>query len=296
MKSMTGFGCGNAANEKGAFTVEIKAVNSRFLEINMKGNYVSPELENYVKKLIKEKVQRGKLYVSLSFAPAENGQDTNVTIDRNLLQSYMIALNEIRHMDGIKNNKVTISDLLSLPDSFLHVSTKPMPDSELQPLLEEALIMALNQLDDMRVKEGSNLASDLQKRIEFLYGKLDVLKSMQDKVVDDYKTRLQERIIDMLKKVDADIDESRLLQEVAIYSEKTDFTEELVRLESHLKQFSDTFNHKEPVGRRLDFLLQEMNREINTTASKANDIKVIDCVIIVKTELEKMREQVQNIE
>ena len=296
MKSMTGFGCGNAANEKGAFTVEIKAVNSRFLEINMKGNYVSPELENYVKKLIKEKVQRGKLYVSLSFAPAENGQDTNVTIDRNLLQSYMIALNEIRHMDGIKNNKVTISDLLSLPDSFLHVSTKPMSDSELQPLLEEALIMALNQLDDMRVKEGSNLASDLQKRIEFLYGKLDVLKSMQDKVVDDYKTRLQERIIDMLKKVDADIDESRLLQEVAIYSEKTDFTEELVRLESHLKQFSDTFNHKEPVGRRLDFLLQEMNREINTTASKANDIKVIDCVIIVKTELEKMREQVQNIE
>lgn len=293
---MTGFGCGNAANEKGAFTVEIKAVNSRFLEINMKGNYVSPELENYVKKLIKEKVQRGKLYVSLSFAPAENGQDTNVTIDRNLLQSYMIALNEIRHMDGIKNNKVTISDLLSLPDSFLHVSTKPMPDSELQPLLEEALIMALNQLDDMRVKEGSNLASDLQKRIEFLYRKLDVLKSMQDKVVDDYKTRLQERIIDMLKKVDADIDESRLLQEVAIYSEKTDFTEELVRLESHLKQFSDTFNHKEPVGRRLDFLLQEMNREINTTASKANDIKVIDCVIIVKTELEKMREQVQNIE
>lgn len=293
---MTGFGCGNAANEKGAFTVEIKAVNSRFLEINMKGNYVSPELENYVKKLIKEKVQRGKLYVSLSFAPAENGQDTNVTIDRNLLQSYMIALNEIRHMDGIKNNKVTISDLLSLPDSFLHVSTKSMPDSELQPLLEEALIMALNQLDDMRVKEGSNLASDLQKRIEFLYGKLDVLKSMQDKVVDDYKTRLQERIIDMLKKVDADIDESRLLQEVAIYSEKTDFTEELVRLESHLKQFSDTFNHKEPVGRRLDFLLQEMNREINTTASKANDIKVIDCVIIVKTELEKMREQVQNIE
>ena len=293
---MTGFGCGNAANEKGAFTVEIKAVNSRFLEINMKGNYVSPELENYVKKLIKEKVQRGKLYVSLSFAPAENGQDTNVTIDRNLLQSYMIALNEIRHMDGIKNNKVTISDLLSLPDSFLHVSTKPMPDSELQPLLEEALIMALNQLDDMRVKEGSNLASDLQKRIEFLYRKLDVLKSMQDKVVDDYKTRLQERIIDMLKKVDAEIDESRLLQEVAIYSEKTDFTEELVRLESHLKQFSDTFNHKEPVGRRLDFLLQEMNREINTTASKANDIKVIDCVIIVKTELEKMREQVQNIE
>ncbi len=293
---MTGFGCGNAANEKGAFTVELKAVNSRFLEINMKGNYVSPELENYVKKLIKEKVQRGKLYVSLSFAPAENGQDTNVTIDRNLLQSYMIALNEIRHMDGIKNNKVTISDLLSLPDSFLHVSTKPMPDSELEPLLEEALIMALNQLDDMRVKEGSNLASDLQKRIEFLYGKLDVLKSMQDKVVDDYKTRLQERIIDMLKKVDADIDESRLLQEVAIYSEKTDFTEELVRLESHLKQFSDTFNHKEPVGRRLDFLLQEMNREINTTASKANDIKVIDCVIIVKTELEKMREQVQNIE
>ena len=293
---MTGFGCGNAANEKGAFTVEVKAVNSRFLEINMKGNYVSPELENYVKKLIKEKVQRGKLYVSLSFAPAENGQDTNVTIDRNLLQSYMIALNEIRHMDGIKNNKVTISDLLSLPDSFLHVSTKPMSDSELQPLLEEALIMALNQLDDMRVKEGSNLASDLQKRIEFLYGKLDVLKSMQDKVVDDYKTRLQERIIDMLKKVDAEIDESRLLQEVAIYSEKTDFTEELVRLESHLKQFSDTFNHKEPVGRRLDFLLQEMNREINTTASKANNIKVIDCVIIVKTELEKMREQVQNIE
>lgn len=296
MKSMTGFGCCVMSGEKGTIRIEIKAVNSRFLELNVKSNHISPLLEDEARKLIKERVCRGKLYVTLSFEPFTDGQEIHVSTDKNLLSSYLEALTTIRHMSDVKNKKITLSDLLLLPEPFLHVGIEPVSDNELQPLFREVVLNALQQLDDMRIKEGKNLEKDLRGRISFLLEKLDFLKSMQFKVLDDYKTRLKAKMIEICKTVDEKIDETRFLQEVALYADKTDFTEELVRFESHLKQFSDALNCTEPVGRRLDFILQEINREVNTTASKTNDIAVVDCVIIVKTELEKIREQVQNIE
>lgn len=202
----------------------------------------------------------------------------------------------LRHKDEIRCRKPSVSDLLSLPTPFLHVAIESITDEELISLAREAVFAALAGVNEMRRREGENLAADLNKRIDLLREKLLYLKSKQNIIVEDYEKRLRSRMIKLLEDSGNAWDETRLLQEVAVYSEKTDYTEELTRFESHLNQFAVALDSTEPIGRKLDFLLQEINREINTTASKANDISVIDCVIIIKTELEKIREQVQNIE
>lgn len=155
---------------------------------------------------------------------------------------------------------------------------------------------AIEGLLTMRRTEGENLKKDLEKRLSFLEEKRQFLLSKQDVAVKEYEERLKARIDKALEGRDAETDEDRVLQEVAIYSEKVDYTEEVVRLGSHLSQFRQILDSDGPIGRKLDFLLQEINREVNTTASKASDTEVVDCVIIIKTELEKLREQVQNIE
>lgn len=202
----------------------------------------------------------------------------------------------LRHKDGIRCRKPSVSDLLSLSTPFLHVAIESITDEELISLAREAVSAALAGVNEMRRREGENLAADLNKRIDLLREKLLYLESKQNIIVEDYEKRLRSRMIKLLEDSGNAWDETRLLQEVAVYSEKTDYTEELTRFESHLNQFAAALDSTEPIGRKLDFLLQEINREINTTASKANDISVIDCVIIIKTELEKIREQVQNIE
>lgn len=202
----------------------------------------------------------------------------------------------LRHKDEIRCRKPSVSDLLLLPTPFLHVAIESITDEELISLARKAVSAALAGVNEMRRREGENLAADLNKRIDLLKEKLLYLKSKQNIIVEDYEKRLRSRMIKLLEDSGSAWDETRLLQEVAVYSEKTDYTEELTRFESHLNQFAAALNSMEPIGRKLDFLLQEINREINTTASKANDISVIDCVIIIKTELEKIREQVQNIE
>ena len=275
MKSMTGFGHGTATGTKGIVTAEIKTVNNRFLELNIRTDHFSAAAEESIKSLIKEQVHRGKIYVNLTFTSDGSRKNIHVSLDEDLLSAYLDVFHMLRHKDGIRCRKPSVSDLLSLPAPFLHVAIESITDEELISLAREA---------------------DLNKRIDLLREKLLYLKSKQNIIVEDYEKRLRSRMIKLLEDSGNAWDETRLLQEVAVYSEKTDYTEELTRFESHLNQFAAALDSTEPIGRKLDFLLQEINREINTTASKANDISVIDCVIIIKTELEKIREQVQNIE
>ena len=270
MKSMTGFGHGTATGTKGIVTAEIKTVNNRFLELNIRNDNFSAAAEESIKSLIKEQV--------------------HVSLDEDLLSAYLDVFHMLRHKDGIRCRKPSVSDLLSLPAPFLHVAIESITDEELISLAREAVSAALAGVNEMRRREGENLAADLNKRIDLLREKLLYLKSKQNIIVEDYEKRLRSRMIKLLEDSGNAWDETRLLQEVA------DYTEELTRFESHLNQFAAALDSTEPIGRKLDFLLQEINREINTTASKANDISVIDCVIIIKTELEKIREQVQNIE
>ena len=303
MKSMTGFGHGTATGTKGIVTAEIKTVNNRFLELNIHTDHFSAAAEESIKSLIKEQVHRGKIYVNLTFTSDGSRKNIHVSLDEDLLSAYLDVFHMLRHKDGIRCRKPSVSDLLSLPAPFLHVAIESITDEELISLAREAVSAALAGVNEMRRREGENLAADLNKRaadlnkrIDLLREKLLYLKSKQNIIVEDYEKRLRSRMIKLLEDSGNAWDETRLLQEVAVYSEKTDYTEELTRFESHLNQFAAALDSTEPIGRKLDFLLQEINREINTTASKANDISVIDCVIIIKTELEKIREQVQNIE
>lgn len=296
IKSMTGFGRGSAAGEIGTVTAEIKTVNSRFLEMNLRTDSVSAAAEEAAKQLIKASLARGKTYIALNFTPAEGRSPARVTVEEGLLDAYIAALETAGKRKGVKKKKLEMGDLLRVPVPWLRVSGDTVPDEALIPLVEEAVRAALAQLAEMRLREGGNLAADVSARLDLLEEKLAFLRSVQDRAAEQYETRLRERIETLLEKVNVKADEGRILEEVAILSEKTDYTEEVVRFGSHLKQFRAALSGDGPVGRKLDFLLQELNREANTTASKASDLGVVDCVIVIKTELEKIREQIQNME
>ena len=296
MDSMTGFGRGTCENEIGSMTAEIKAVNSRFLEINMHSDHFSAFLEDKAARMVKASLHRGKINIFLSFAPFDTGRKWKVELDKSLLDAYVKALDKARRMKEIRPRRPVISDLLALPEPFLRVQQESISEEDLASLVEKAVEEALQGLLEMRKKEGNNLKQDLLRRLSLLQERREFLLSRQDAACKSHEERLRARIDKMLQDRDIAVDENRILEEVAIFSEKTDYTEEVVRLGSHLQQFVDMMESGEPVGRKLDFLLQEINREVNTTASKASDTEVVDCVIIIKTELEKIREQVQNIE
>lgn len=296
MNSMTGFGRGIGESEIGSVTAEIKAVNSRFLEINIRSDHVPGSLEEIARAAAKKTLSRGKLNIFLSFTPTASAKATRIEVDEGLLSAYLSVLDDISGRKGVKKGKVHVSDLLSLPEPFLTIRKEAATEEEMAPLVKAAMEGALVSLIEMRQREGHNLKVDLKQRLAFLRERLAFLLSRQDLAAKAYEERLRQRMEKILEQMNFEVDEGRILEEVALFSEKTDYTEEVVRFASHLDQFDAMLESEEPIGRKLDFLLQEINREANTTASKASDAEVIDTVIQIKTELEKIREQVQNIE
>ena len=250
MKSMTGFGHGTATGTKGIVTAEIKTVNNRFLELNIHTDHFSAAAEESIKSLIKEQVHRGKIYVNLTFTSDGSRKNIHVSLDEDLLSAYLDVFHMLRHKDGIRCRKPSVSDLLSLPAPFLHVAIESITDEELISLAREAVSAALAGVNEMRRREGENLAADLNKRIDLLREKLLYLKSKQNIIVEDYEKRFRSRMIKLLEDSGNAWDETRLLQEVAVYSEKTDYTEELTRFESHLNQFAAALDSTEPIGRK----------------------------------------------
>ena len=293
--SMTGYGRGVAKSNLGTMTAEIKSVNSRFLELQVRGD-VPAAVENAARTVVKQRLARGKVNLSLAFSPEVSEKHVTVTVNRPLLAAYTAALGEVASRKGIKKETWRLRDLLQLPTPFLSVSEAAVDEALLLPLAEEATGKAVAALIEMRETEGANLAFDLSARLDFLSSKIQGLKASQEDVAARYEARLRERMKKLLGDMSVEIDEARLLQEVAIYAEKTDYTEEIVRFESHIAQFRDMLAAGGEVGRRLDFLLQELNREVNTLGSKAGEGDVINDVLTLKTELEKIREQVQNLE
>ncbi len=294
--SMTGYGRNCVSDAAGTVTLEIKTVNSRFLEINMRSEGVSPAMEELVRNCVKARIVRGKTSVSLKFSAADAGASVRAELNEPLLKAQVEALRQAGELPGIKKGKLTAADLLALPVSWIRVTCDPVSDEVLEPLVRKAADEALAGLMAMREREGRNLVEDLQSRMTFLKEQLQFLKEKQPDIIQQYENRLRTRLQSLLDTMNIQTDEGRILEEVAVYAEKTDFTEEMVRFGSHLDQFCTALQTEGSIGRKLDFLLQELNREINTTASKANDLEVVDCVIRIKTELEKVREQVQNIE
>ncbi len=291
LKSMTGFGSGAAEDDSYRVLIEVKSVNQRYLEIGFHMPHKIDAFAEGMKKKIKEYVSRGKLDVNVSLTEKKD-KTQSVRVDKNLAIAYHKALNEL-------------SDLLHLPrpDDITQVAAFPdiikVEDNEesfegLEAVLAEAMDEALRNLTHMREEEGANLKQDFIDRLERMENMVEKIAGLAPQIVAAYRERLQKTLGELLSA--EEIDQNRIIQETAIYSDRVNFTEEMVRLKSHFAQFRKILESNEPVGRKLDFLIQEMNREINTTASKANNAEAAQIVVDVKSEIEKLREQIQNLE
>ena len=290
IKSMTGFGRSKYEIDGRSYSVEIKSVNHKYSEISIRMPRNLSFLEEKIKKCISSKISRGKIDVQISFV---NMSDKGISINLNkeLAKQYLNAIRDLEEETNIHSN-ISIMDITRLPDVL------NLQNSEDEDLLWQELKCALDQAIDsfveMRKAEGSNIAEDLKQRISLISERTDTISELSTGLVEEYVVKLEERIKELLK-TDV-VDQTRLAQEVVIYSDKCSVQEEITRLKSHIVQFLSMINKDEPVGKNLDFIVQEMNRETNTIGSKANKLDITKLVIEIKTIIEDIREQIQNIE
>ena len=290
IKSMTGFGRGNYENEGREYIVEIKTVNHRYNDISIKLPRSISYLEEKIKKVITEHIKRGKVDVYVTFNNySEKGKD--IKINKDIAKKYITELKELAKDAGINEN-IEVTEITKFPE-VLNIQNNE--DEELiWNELKEPLNNAINELIKMREYEGKKISEDLNSRAEKISSKINEISLASTGLVEEYVVKLEARIKELLK-TDV-IDEARLAQEVVIYADKTSVQEEITRMKSHIAQLHTLLQTNESVGKRLDFLMQELNRETNTIGSKANCLNITNIVIDIKTELEDMREQIQNIE
>ncbi len=291
IKSMTGYGKGEASAEQGVFTVEIRSVNHRYGEVSVRMPRTFISLENEVKRQISANLKRGKIDVTVQWEEAA-GVESVPQLNNALAKGYYDTFSYLSRELGLLN-EVPLSLILSQKGVLRDVSTI-IEDSAFLPQLTQAVGSAIAAIDGMRVREGEALAADLLARRRQIAEWVGQVSERTPSMVVEYKQKLALRLEQLLG--DVELDPVRLAQEVALLADRCDITEELVRLNSHFAQFDEALRLKEPVGRKLDFLMQEMNREVNTIGSKANDAAIATLVIQIKAEMEKMREQVQNVE
>jgi uncharacterized protein (TIGR00255 family) len=289
--SMTGFGRGEANGSGYQFSIELKSVNHRFLEIIVKTPRHLTGFEERIRKTLQGKFQRGRIEVYVNVAETEE-RKRSVKVDNDLALSYDKTLKDL----ALTLHTAYETDIYRLV-SFPEVLSVEEPEIDLDTLwgaCAEALRIASDSFGQMRRIEGEKLTFDLLLRLDLISEYLQLIAQRAPYVVTDYKERLQDRIQTLLGEVE--LDATRLANEVVYFADRASITEELVRFDSHLAQGCDALRRHDSVGRRLDFLVQEMNREINTIGSKANDLKIGQQVVSVKSELEKVREQIQNLE
>lgn len=291
IKSMTGFGQGEAADAGYAVQVEIKSVNHRYLDLFFRIPKQYSQLEETLRTVITGRLARGRVEVTLSVEEFGD-QERIVQINNALLKGYLQALRTIQSELG-SEDKIQLSDILVLP-GLLEVDEPPLDWDNLQQLVAQAANAALDGLEAMREAEGRRLCADLEEKLLQVEKLRADVAGIAPQVVVDYRKRLRERLGELLD--GTTLTEERFLGEVAIFADRCSIDEELVRLASHIQEFKETLKSHASVGRKLDFLIQEMNREVNTIGSKANNVHIAASVVGMKSELEKIREQVQNIE
>lgn len=292
IQSMTGFGRGEAASDGLSLTAEVKSVNSRYLDISLRLPQAIQEKELKIKELLQQRVSRGKLTVNLRLDQAETGEP-GVTFNPGLVRGYMELLEELRETAGIERPP-TLDNLMEFNEIFVPREQDPATLRTIWDLGRQALGQALDQLVEMRKKEGSQLEKDLGERVDTIDNLLETIQGLTEGRSEEARKKLRERIEKLVS--DDRLDEERLEMEVAVLVDKMDITEEIVRLRSHIKFFREALGQEEAVGRRLNFLSQEMNREINTIGSKANSSEISRHVVHAKENLEQIREQIQNVE
>ena len=293
MKSMTGFGRANVSGETFNVAVEIKTVNNRFLDIHLRLSQELSPLEMNIRKLISSRLSRGRVDISINL---EHGGGTNYEVNRNLIAGYINALREIQTEFKLLG-EVDINTLTRLPGA-LGQARSGIDESTSEGVLR-AIGEALDDLARMRASEGATLAEEMRARLAKIENEVPVIEDAAAGIVDAYRQRVQKRVNELLARGEnqiVELDAGRLAQEVAYLADRSDITEELARLRSHLEQFRATLNTAGEIGKRLDFLLQELNREANTVLSKSTEIAIKDAGLVIKAEVEKLREQVQNVE
>ncbi len=290
--SMTGFGRAEVTKQGISAMVEVRSVNSRFLEVGTRLPRSLSQREKDVKDVVRARLNRGSLNVTVKVEKNLNGT-APLKVNTSAAKSYFRLLNDLRKAVKLKE-KVKLEHLLNFSE-VLEAGEEPGSDEQEWSVVEEALQEALKQLDEMRRKEGQELSKDLEKRVRWMDETINQIEKMSADRVPEEKKRLQERVTQLLADKSV-IDQNRLELEVALLADKLDVTEECVRYRSHNKFFLEALKGKDSAGRKLNFLVQEMNREANTIGSKANEAALAHVVVKLKEELEKIREQLQNLE
>lgn len=292
IKSMTGFGRGEYCNEDYSCSVEIKTLNHRYNDIFIKMPKHIYFLEEKIKKVVKTSIGRGRveIYINLEYL---GERDVDIKTDVSLAKSYFNALDNLNKNLGIQD-EITLAHILA-EDDIIKIDKKELDEEEIWTGLKEALNFALKETVNMRIQEGRELFKDIKSNLLIVKEKTKKIEERSPIVIEEYKEKLKERAEELLKG-EYELDEERLANEVVFFADKSNINEEVIRLYSHINQFFESLKEKEPVGRKLDFLIQEMNREVNTIGSKANDMEISKNVVEIKSELEKIREQIQNVE
>lgn len=291
IKSMTGFGRYEYADASRKITVEVKSVNHRYLDVNIKMPKKLNFFESAIRTLLKEYIERGKVDIYITY---EDFTENNFSLQYNktLAGEYLKYLNQMSEEFGLEND-IRVSTLSRYPEVFV-MEEQPVDEDELWSSLEKALRGAFEPFVESRVREGENLKKDLCEKLDNMVSYVDFIEERSPQIIAEYRARLEEKLRELL--ADNQLDDSRIAQEVTIFADKICVDEETVRLKSHILSVKDSLNAGGSVGRKLDFLAQEMNREANTILSKSNDLKISDTGISLKTDIEKVREQIQNIE
>lgn len=291
IKSMTGFGRSEIAGHNRKFTVEIKAVNHRYLDVNIKMPKKLNYFESSIRTELKNYIARGKVDIFINYEDmGEN--NSSVHYNRALAEEYLKYLGQMAEEFGLDND-VRVSTLSRYPDVFT-MEEQSENEEEIWQDLKKAIDEAAQMFVDTRIVEGEHLRDDLISKLDSILGFVAFIEERSPQIIEEYKKRLQDKVQELLD--DKNVDETRLLTEVTIFADKVCVDEELVRLRSHIETTRNTLVEGGSIGRKLDFLAQEMNREANTILSKSNDLEISNCGIELKTEIEKVREQIQNIE
>lgn len=291
IKSMTGFGRCEITNEEHKFTVELKSVNHRYLDMNIRMPKKLGYFENAVRSLLKEYMERGKVDVYITY---ENFLNENYSLKYNetLAKQYLAHLKDMSEKLEIEND-IRVTSLARFPEIFT-MEERTLDEKELWRVLETALCKAAEQFVDSRRKEGEHLKKDLLCKLDGMVSYVDIIEERSPVIVREYRERLKEHVKELL--AENQLDENRIAMEVTLFADKTCVDEETVRLKSHIKSMKEALESETGIGRKLDFIAQEMNREANTILSKTTDLQISDIGINLKTDIEKVREQIQNIE
>ena len=290
--SMTGFGRGEAQTENLVITVEIRSVNSRYCEVSARLPRQLAEYETHIQNLVKQSITRGRVNLQFQIeSAAENGAP--VYVQKDAVNAYVHLLDQIKDISGI-NEPITLTHLLSFPDIIKSLDESTEAEESLWLGVKDAVQNALDKLKEMRLQEGNALKTDLEERLRIIEDRLGQVELRAPQRIEESRTKLLDRLKEVIE--DDRIDRDRVELEITMLADRLDVTEECVRLHSHLELFDEALKSSDPVGRKLNFITQEINREINTIGSKANDKRVSHIVVEMKEELEKIREQIQNIE